>query len=86
MPIPDNLYNIPISSILPKMLEPIPNSNPIYKTNQLIEEQNTKINNLSNKLGQANTELQSIHYENIKFNSQIDTLNKTIDSQTDELE
>lgn len=64
----------------------ISNSNPIHKTNKLLEAQNIKVDDLSNKLEQANSELQAIHYENMKLNAQIDVLNKTIDSQSVELE
>lgn len=86
MPIPDNIYNIPISVVLPKTPEPIPNSNPIHKADKLLEAQNVKIDNLSNELEQSNLELQSIHYENMKLNAQIDVLNKAVDFQNDELE
>lgn len=60
--------------------------NPIHETNRILEDQNEKINELSDKLESANAELKSIHYENLKCNAQIEVLNKTIDSQTDELE
>lgn len=60
--------------------------NPIHETNRILEDQNEKINELSNRLEGANAELKSIHYENLKYNAQIEVLNKTIDSQTDELE
>ncbi len=59
--------------------------NPIHDTNRILEVQNEKIKELSNMLENANSELKSIHYENMKLNSQIDVLNKTIDSQNDEL-
>ena len=89
----DKLNNcVPVQTIY-KQPEVIIPPNPIHKTNKLLEEQNDKINDLSTKLEEANSEiskqtqeLKSIHYENLKLNAQIDTLNKTIDSQNDELE
>lgn len=67
--------------------------NPIHETNKLLAEQNEKIDDLSNKLENANLEianqtkeLQSIRYENMKLNAQIDVLNKTVNTQNDELE
>lgn len=60
--------------------------NPVYETNHILEEQNEKINELSNQLENANKELKTIHYENLKYNAQIEVLNKTIDLQTDKLE
>ena len=39
----------------------------------------------NSEISKQTKELQSIHYENIKLNAQIDTLNKTIDSKDDEL-
>lgn len=102
MSIPDNLIpvdnpfkNIDIESFknapTPKFDIPsTPNvnimPNPIHETNRILEDQNEKINELSDKLESANAELKSIHYENLKCNAQIEVLNKTIDSQTDELE
>lgn len=66
--------------------------NPIHETNRLLVEQNDKINELTNKLESADfeiskqtKELQSINCENTKLNVQIEVLNKTIDSQSDEL-
>ena len=90
------MQNAPIPQFdiaLPKMQEPTLRPNPIHQTNNILEDQNEKIDDLSDKLEQANSEiskqtkeLQSIHYENMKLNAQINVLNKTIDSQNDELE
>lgn len=84
---------IPVQTIVPKSPEVLVRSNPIHETNKLLEEQNEKIDDLSIKLEDANleiskqtNELQSIHYENMKLNSQVDILNKTIASQSDELD
>lgn len=87
----------PIKDMLPQITSPpflemeIP-SNPVHESNKLLKKQNEKIDDLSNQLTQANIEisnqtkeLQSIHYENLKLNAQIDILNKTIDSQNNEL-
>ncbi len=72
-----DIQTVPSANIMP---------NPIHKTNRILEEQNEKISELSGMLENANAELKSIHYENLKCNAQIEVLNKTIDSQTDELE
>lgn len=84
---------IPVQTMVPKSPEILMRPNPIHETNKLLEEQNEKIDDLSTKLKDANLEiskqtkeLQSIHYENIKLNIQIDMLNKTINFQSDELD
>lgn len=84
---------IPVHTVTYKPPEVVIPPNPIHETNRLLEEQNDNIADLSTKLEEANSEiskqtkeLKSIHYENLKLNAQIDTLNKTIDSQNDELE
>ena len=79
-------YIPPNNTIIPKAPEVLVCPNPVHETNRILENPNEKINELSNKLESANTELKSIHYENLKYNAQIEVLNKTIDSQTDELE
>lgn len=82
-PIMPDKFNHPIIEMPP---------DPTIVTNKLLTEQNEKIDDLSTKLEEANLEiskqtqeLKSIHYENEKLNSQIITLNKTIDTQNDEL-
>lgn len=87
-----NPQSIPVPTYTPKAPEVLVHPNPIHETNKLLESQNEKIDDLSTKLEEANLEiskqtkeLQSIHYENMKLNVQIDTLNKTIDSKDDEL-
>lgn len=62
---------------LPKMTE-FTVRNPNEEVENLLNQQNEK-------LDQQTKELQSIRYENIKLNAQIYTLNKTVDSQNDEL-
>lgn len=86
-----------ISNYQPKIELPITPSvdippNPIHETNRLLVEQNDKINELTGKLENADfkiskqtKELQSINCENTKLNVKIEVLNKTIDSQSDEL-
>lgn len=66
--------------------------NPVHESNELLRKQNDKINELSDKFDSTNNEnlnqtkeLQSIHYEDMKLNAQINTLIKIIDSQNDEL-
>lgn len=49
------------------------------------EEVEKLLNQQNNKLDEQTKELQFIRYENIKLNAQIDTLNKMIDSQNDEI-
>lgn len=85
--------NAPINYPQPKIPEPLIRPNPIHETNRILEGQSEKIDDLSKNLEIANSEivkqtkeLQSIHYENMKLNTQIDVLNKTVDSQKDELE
>ena len=87
-----NPQSIPVPTYTPKAPEVLVRPNPIHETNKLLEEQNEKIDDLSTKLEEANLEiskqtkeLKSIHYENMKLNAQIYTLNKTIDSKDDEL-
>lgn len=87
MPMPQLNY------IQPKISEPLVRPNPIHETNRILREQNEKIDELSFELEKANleianqtVELHSIHYENMKLNAQIEVLNKTLDSQRDELE
>ena len=41
---------------------------------------------MNSEIAKQTKESQSIHYENMKLNAQIDVLNKTVDSQKDELE
>lgn len=50
-------------------------SNPVVEELQTLHEETTK----------QTKELQSIRYENMKLNAQINTLNKTIDSKDEEL-
>lgn len=78
--------NAPVPKLdIPKALN-VNVPNPIHETNRILEEQNEKIKELSNKLEDANKELKTIHYENLKYNAQIEVLNKTLDLQTDKLE
>lgn len=65
--------------IPPKIDNSIFKENPGIKTNKILEEQNVKIEEMTQ-------DLKSIRYENMKLNAQIELLNKTIDSQSAELE
>ena len=69
-----------------------PSHNLINETNELLEQQNIKVDNLTAELKEANTEikqqtekLQAINNENIKLNGQIEMLNNIIYSQKSEL-
>ncbi len=80
------------TSNISKAPEVLVSPNPIHETNKILVDQNKRIDDLSNKLEQANIEisnqtkeLESIHYENMKLNAQINILNKTIDTQNDEV-
>ena len=70
---PEIQYNIK----LPEMPEFIIR-NPNEEVENLLNQQNKK-------LDEQTKELHSIRYENIKLNAQIDTLDKMIDSQNNEL-
>lgn len=63
---------------LPKMPEII-RRNPNKEVEKLLNQQNEK-------LDEQTKELQSIRYENMKLNAQIEVLNKTVDLQSNELE
>lgn len=85
--------NIPNSELYSKLAKSIPplqlNVNPPKMPEVIIRNPNEEVEKLLNqqndKLDEQTKELQSIRYENIKLNAQIDTLNKMIDSQNDEL-
>lgn len=86
----NNISNPELYSKLAKSITPIqPNVNPSKMPEVIIRNPNEEVEKLLNqqndKLDEQTKELQSIRYENIKLNAQIDTLNKMIDSQNDEL-
>lgn len=64
------------------------------QTNELIENfypkspepiVHSKIDDIQDQLSDTNKELESIHYENMKLNAQIEVLNKIIDSKDDDI-
>lgn len=60
----------------------VSNKKPNLPKNQMVAQQE-KLNTL---VGQLESKLTSIQYENVKLNAQIETLNKTIDSDTEKLD
>ena len=70
---PEIQYNIKLSE-MPEFIIRNPN-----------EEVENLLNQQNKKLDEQTKELHSIRYENIKLNAQIDTLDKMIDSQNNEL-
>lgn len=60
----------------------VSNKKPNLPKNQMVAQQE-KLNTL---VGQLESKLTSIQYENMKLNTQIETLNKTIDSDTEKLD